>query len=210
MIRQASKHSVFDPGLLVLALLAFAGIFVVFQVGETQEQTEVDARKLGFVNIMYVFNNYDATEDFENKFSQRQEEIQNEIRALEEDISQTEQEIQDLDRTENSNLWQEKVRELVQMRSERDFLQEMGMSELQQDLRENTAETYNTIRDQIQEYASNNNLDIVLAKTPRTLNPDQVNNVEREIRLRTVLYNRSDDEISEDILQQLNEEYNSE
>lgn len=190
-------------------MLVGGGVLVLFLAPAfltpvwTQQNQGVPLR-IAVVNIREVFSQYKVAIEFENSLEDEKSKMQAEIDRIESEMKKIMAEVEQLDR--RSPVWKQRSLRLVQLDSERKFLKEEWEATVTRRLNENTAAIYNRIRNEIDAYAAEHGIDLVLKIETKRLELQSAESANARINRRNVLAWKDSLDITNAIIERLNKQ----
>lgn len=193
---------------MVRRLMA-AGLVLAMAAGvraqDPAPKKEPPAIKLGVVNVLDIYNSYERTKDFVTKLEAdkavKEKALQQQEKALKEKVDQLGL------LKEDSKFRQELQLDIVQMEAAYKFSVEKWNEEAKQRLEKGVPKLYNEIREEVDAYAKEAGLTLVLKVDDNRL-PDKVDGgMESKINQRQVLYYDPAYDITAEVLKRLNDKY---
>ncbi len=184
------------------ALVLFLALFFLAPVWTQQDQRV--PLKVAVVNVREIFSQYNAAIEFENSLEAEKTKMQTEIDRIEGEMKKIIAEVEQLDK--ESPVWRRRSLQLVQLDSERKFLKDEWQAKVTRRLNRNTAAMYNKIRDEIDAYAVEQGIDLVLKIETKKLELDSSESANSRINRRNVLSWKDSLDITKAIVERLNKQ----
>jgi Skp family chaperone for outer membrane proteins len=189
---------------------AAAGLLVVVaaMVARNESQAQgipVDVSKLAVVDMTRLFNECQQIKDLNDYLQKRDEQLRAKRQSARDAVAQKEAELEAFAR--GSKEYLERFKQWVQLQIDYGTMVRLQQ---RQNLREQmhwTRKTYNEIVQAVQEVAKARNLALVLYRDEMDLATDNIQELERRLRGRKVIYAAEPLDITQEILDKINRDY---
>jgi Skp family chaperone for outer membrane proteins len=184
------------------AFVLFSAFFLMAPVW-TQQDQRIPLR-VAVVNVREIFNQYRAAIEFENSLEVEKTKMQSEIDKIEDEMKKIMAEVKQLDK--ESPVWRQRSLQLLQLDAERKFVRDEWSEKVTRRLNKNTAAMYNKIRDEIDAYATEQGLDLVMKVETKKLELQSDESANSRINRRNVLSWKDSLDITKPIVERLNKQ----
>lgn len=163
--------------------------------------------KIGFVDLKKVFRDYKKVNTMEESIRQETELELSKLKGMKEEAKQLKDEIPLY--KAGSKVRQEKEKKLTEKLFEIKYFEEKANHFFTQKLKIGLEDVYREVTEQIEEYAKKNNFFMVLrVAEPDFFGSPNADALRMQIHTRDVLYWGKDFDITNDIIDRLNEQFN--
>jgi len=156
--------------------------------------------RVAVVNVYKVFNEYQRSKDMNRELTRLRDELQGQRKQMSDRVEALIAEIKNF--KPDSKDYRERRRELMELQIKRKTHGQVGQEEIRQQMRIMTEEVYKEIISVVEAIAKETGYDLVLSR-----GVDQTKREEVPILLRKVLYASESIDLTEPVLQRLDQNY---
>lgn len=190
--------------ILAISTAAFLLHYPILK-GSAENVSSLQPTQLAVVDMEKVFNNYEKTKQINKQIAARQEEIKTQIRQKVERIEALKSELQNFH--PDSKEFYEREKQLFKLSVELDSYKRISAEDMKREFKAATEQIYNEILDTIKTIAESEGYDIVLYLDTVTIEADSFPALLEKIRQRKVLYASKQIDITDKVLNHLNQQY---
>jgi Skp family chaperone for outer membrane proteins len=187
-----------------------AGLLVVVaaMVARNESQAQgipVDVSKLAVVDMTRLFNECQQIKDLNDYLQKRDEQLRAKRQSARDAVTQKEAELEAFAR--GSKEYLERFKQWVQLQIDYGTMLRLQQRQNLRDQMRWTRKTYNEIVQAVQEVAKARNLALVLYRDEMDLRTNDIQELERRLRGRKVIYAAEPLDITQEILDRINRDY---
>ena len=187
---------------LMLVLLALVGLGLN-NMGTTEDKDKTPPSKIAVVNIFEIFRNYKKVQDFESLIEKDRQKEELKIQEIEKEIKTLMEEIDVLDSA--SPLRRDKNERLAMLSAQREQRAKSWNQFVRNKRNKFFIEVYDDIRKEINNYAKQKGLTLVLKSDPAEIGAEDLDeNIDQQILVRSVLYHETTMDITPEVIAVLN------
>jgi Skp family chaperone for outer membrane proteins len=189
--------------LAVVVLLILAGWWM--GTGQAAEKSAPAPSSAAVVDVVKVFNEYQRTKQINDQLTQQQQEMQDQRKQKLDRIEALKAELENFH--PDSKDYYNRQKELLKLSIELDSFTRVSAEEIKREFRIQTEDIYKEIIGAVEAVAQNSGYDLVLFMDKVEIQGDSFPALLEKIRERKVLYHSPKLEITDSVLDQLNQAY---